>query len=144
MGLIVTVPRPEPNESLMDYCERVNALGFSNYRHAVSDYGISSLAAKAIWIASVEFNCRFSFDQWQARRQSSQDGYGPWNWLRRKYKLSDEEATAIVAEFEKGNDRALRQHLTFDDLLSRMVSDTARHDVERLGPLDHFFVKVPR
>lgn len=128
---------PVEGETARDYVERIEGAGRSvDVQFVDRHYGLPEGTGKALAIASVHFNARFSYDQWARRRARSIDGYGPRHFLQKKYKLEDQEADDIVAAFETGNQLALVDHLQFDGLAQRLLTKHFQIVLEEQGFLE--------
>lgn len=133
--MVKEYPKPRPGESLLDYSERLNAMEIGSYEPVMTCFGLNATAAKALWVASENFNARFSFQQWKSRRDKSADGYGARNWLKRKYKLNETQVDEVVAGFRTGNESALLDVLSFEQLAHSRLSESAQHELVKLGVL---------
>ena len=61
-------PVPKPSENALEYAERLIAIDQNvSFAPVIEHFGVSELAAKALWLASENFNAGFSFDQWKRR-----------------------------------------------------------------------------
>lgn len=63
----------------------------------------------------------------------SVDGYGPRNWLQKKYKLNEQELDKVVRLFEAGDSRGLLSVLHFEALAQRCVSDSVLDEMKESG-----------
>lgn len=116
-------PHPRSGEGPREYTERLNASdAHVPYTGLMDHFGFSAGAAKSMWIASVEFNQRFAFNQWSERRERSSNDYGANNWLRKKFQLEADELQRIVEGFEAGDAKALGKVLKFSDLVQRRTT----------------------
>ena len=125
-------------ETAREYTERVAMLDRANFDamdELQNEFGLSHSAVRSLILASGSFNARFSFEQWKSRIERGADGCGARNWLKRRYKLSDEIADQVVAGFEAGDDRALLEALTFEQLVHRLLNEHAQTELEKAGAL---------
>lgn len=127
---------PLDNETAREYTERLNEVGISSYAGLERYFGYSQDAAKGMWLASERFNAQFSYEEWSKRRKSSVDVYGPTNWLRRKYLLTDEQAATVSAEFEQGNRDGLLKILDFKEIARKRVVADVVEQMERKGAFE--------
>lgn len=127
-------PAPREGEDVLAYAERLwerdDSAPFSLLEE---HFGLSQLEAKAIAVASVNFNERFAYGEWTRRQRRAQGREGPRIWLKKKYALDDETADAVIAGFSHGDTRALVDHLGFEGLARCRLSEEAQDALERRG-----------
>lgn len=131
-----TYPTPGPNETVLAYAERLYKAGSSRYYKPLEKhFGLSPLAAKAVWLALESFNTEFAYRNWKERIERSSGGYGARHWVKRKYKLDDDVAQHIDAEFRAGNKQALADVLGFEGFARVSLSAKAQASLQKEGIL---------
>ena len=128
------IPMPISGETAVEYTERLNGQDVkTSYAGLKKYFGLSSGCSKSMFIASCEFNARFSYKEWSERRKKSEDGYGARNWLKRKYCLSENECETILDRFESGDERGLLSVLSFSALAERRCMPRYVEEMEKCG-----------
>ncbi|MEM1300073.1 MAG: hypothetical protein AAGH68_12435 [Pseudomonadota bacterium] len=116
------------------YCEAAISAGkyaSDVYQELQSKFGLSHFASKSLVTSSVSFNTKQSYRLWEKLKDTSLNQQQLTKRFMRNYKLSDLEARHLLDEFDAGNETALADIRSFDDLAQTLLTEGAQLELRK-------------